>query len=269
MKLIKKYWWIAVLVLVLPVVINFTLQIPAFTPIVGDSEVWLSFWGDYLGSIISASVAFIILAIQYKQNEKENQSNRQLQINVIKHQQAQAQLHDIINVSEKLISDTDITNITKICCYIGEPNYNVIEMLEDLSRNIDTHQKILELYINAYSDSSEERTIPDIEYLVASVNVALNDITNIIHVFNVNNGNMSISTLKDRLVNIVSDDMKTILSEYGEPTNHKLNYKHCLHIISLRISPMIKLQIKIYSNIRKYIYKEKIRIDKILTDNFN
>ena len=31
---IKKYWWILVLFLVLPVAMNFLLQIPAFTPIV-------------------------------------------------------------------------------------------------------------------------------------------------------------------------------------------------------------------------------------------
>lgn len=82
----KKYWWVILIILTLPIAINFLLLVPVFSPIVGENTDWLSFWGSYLGAIISAGVAFIILSIQYQQNKKENNDNRELQKNVLKHQ---------------------------------------------------------------------------------------------------------------------------------------------------------------------------------------
>ena len=74
--LIKKYWWVALIILLLPITLNFILLIPSFTTIVGDEIVWLSFWGGYLGAIISTATAFIILYIQQKENKSENKKNR-------------------------------------------------------------------------------------------------------------------------------------------------------------------------------------------------
>ena len=74
---IKKYWWVFPFILLLPFVINFILLIPAFSPIVGENTDWLSFWGGYLGAIISAGVAFAILHIQRKDNEEDNKNNRE------------------------------------------------------------------------------------------------------------------------------------------------------------------------------------------------
>lgn len=96
MKLFKKYWWAVLIILALPIVINFLLLVPAFSPIVGENTDWLSFWGGYLGAIVSAGVAFIILYIQRNdnktqndsnrtENEKQNEANRHLQLNIIKH----------------------------------------------------------------------------------------------------------------------------------------------------------------------------------------
>ena len=62
----KKYWWIALVILLMPIALNFILLTPSFTAIVGDEIAWLSFWGGYLGAIISTAAAFIILYIQRK-----------------------------------------------------------------------------------------------------------------------------------------------------------------------------------------------------------
>lgn len=83
---IKKYWWAILIILILPVAINFALLVPAFSPIVGEDTDWLAFWGGYLGALVSAGVAFIILSVQFKQNQDENNTNRELQKNVLKHQ---------------------------------------------------------------------------------------------------------------------------------------------------------------------------------------
>ncbi len=103
---IKKYWWTIIIILALPIVVNSILLIPAFTTIVGNNTDWLSFWGGYLGAIISAGVAFAILCIQRQdnkklneenrdENKKQNEANRILQINVLKHQQKTQWLNEL------------------------------------------------------------------------------------------------------------------------------------------------------------------------------
>lgn len=60
--------------IVCPIVINIMMLIPCkWTS--GDN-VWIGFWGAYLGAIISAGAAFAILYIQRKDNHSENENNR-------------------------------------------------------------------------------------------------------------------------------------------------------------------------------------------------
>lgn len=119
-EIIKEYWWIILIIIGAPIAINFIAIIPAFTPLAGGIQDWVAFWGGYLSAIISAMVAFLILIIQRKDNQRErlqdnfenqiqqfknrsenrrensrnreenrieNSKNRQLQINAIKYQQ--------------------------------------------------------------------------------------------------------------------------------------------------------------------------------------
>ena len=60
----------------IPILINILILKPRLFDIVGTSTDWLSFWGGYLGAIISAGVAFTILYIQRKDNKKQNEENR-------------------------------------------------------------------------------------------------------------------------------------------------------------------------------------------------
>ena len=90
----------------IPILINILILKPRLFDIVGTSTDWLSFWGGYLGAIISAGVAFTILYIQRKdnkkqneenrdENKKQNKANRTLQINVLKHQQKTQWLNEL------------------------------------------------------------------------------------------------------------------------------------------------------------------------------
>ena len=85
--ILKKYWWVLIVAIASPIILNFILLCPAITPIVGSNIEWLSFWGGYLGAIISCSISFVVLAIQHKQNHDENEANRQLQIEILNYQQ--------------------------------------------------------------------------------------------------------------------------------------------------------------------------------------
>lgn len=114
------------MIVVAPIIINYALLIPAFGPVVGDNVHWLSFWGSYLAALVS----FIILFIQREDNHKENEQNRQLQINVLKYQQEMQWLNenkdilidfaltlskdDLIELSNKIGEGKDILQDVKV-----------------------------------------------------------------------------------------------------------------------------------------------------------
>lgn len=103
----KKHILVIVLLLCLPVIINFVLLIPSFTPVVGGSIEWLSFWAGY----ISANVAFIILYIQRKDNKRENKRNRELQLNILKHQQEMQWLNMFRKASVDYVSSYNYNDL--------------------------------------------------------------------------------------------------------------------------------------------------------------
>lgn len=102
MKWIKEHITLLVVIiigvaLVLPICINALYLVGTDCEILHKPSEWTTFWGSYLGAIISAAVAFIILHIQRKDNEKQveytqidneiqNIANRELQKNILKHQ---------------------------------------------------------------------------------------------------------------------------------------------------------------------------------------
>ena len=59
-------------------------------------EGWMTSWGGYLGAVISSAIAFVILYIQRRDNEKQNEDNRQLQLNILIYQQERARLDKIV-----------------------------------------------------------------------------------------------------------------------------------------------------------------------------
>lgn len=71
MDIIRKYWWCFLLALiVIPILINFVLLIPAFTPIVGDNTTWLSFFGSLIGALASFFMIFFT-AKTLEQNKEQ------------------------------------------------------------------------------------------------------------------------------------------------------------------------------------------------------
>lgn len=79
MKFLEKncYWIIPLITIIAPIAINKILLFPACGRIVGRDTDWLTFWGNYLGGIIPALGAFVILYIQRRDNEKQNIENRE------------------------------------------------------------------------------------------------------------------------------------------------------------------------------------------------
>ena len=143
MEWIKKYWWCILVILLLPVLLNFILLIPAFTQIVGDNVVWLYFWGSYLGSIISAGVAFTILHLQRKDNSKhnednktnnnlQNQANRQLQLNFIKYQQQSQWLDKFRDASLEYVHAFNYNDVVMVSNCMWDTPVEAFNMIKNL-----------------------------------------------------------------------------------------------------------------------------------------
>lgn len=80
-KILKRYWYLIVIVLVIPILLNYIL--PLSFSIVGNviggdssTEVWLEFFGSYIGTIIGAVVTFLVLYFTIKSNKDENDKIR-------------------------------------------------------------------------------------------------------------------------------------------------------------------------------------------------
>lgn len=78
MEIIKKYWWCFLTALIIvPVALNFILLIPAFTPIVGDNETWLSFIGTLIGALASFAMIFFTAKTLEQNREQLDELKRQ------------------------------------------------------------------------------------------------------------------------------------------------------------------------------------------------
>ena len=63
--------------LLIPIILNFVLQMPSLFPIIGDSQTWLSFWASYIGAVASFTMIAVTL-LTLKQNKAQlNEIKRQ------------------------------------------------------------------------------------------------------------------------------------------------------------------------------------------------
>lgn len=210
---------IGILIIVLiPAIINFIILQPSRFKFVGTSVDWLIFWGSYLGAIISAGVAFIILYIQRKDNEKANEANekqnelnrinneelnnlnRKLQIKVIEFQQKKEWLTELKSKCIDYYNAFDQNDIIDLCNLIIKNNEeSLINAKTLLDSFIDRNNKVnfaLEFLFTKEKDKEEiellsklnkynlfyKALIYDVQFIIS--NVKLNDIINPNNLFN-------------------------------------------------------------------------------------
>ena len=126
---------IILVAILLPFIINWLILLPSKFKFVGDGVDWLTFWGGYIGAIISAGVAFVILAIQYRQSQNENRKNRKLQIDVIEYQQKRQWLNDLKIKCTQYFDGFDADSLELIVnsFYNEESEENIKKTLKALS----------------------------------------------------------------------------------------------------------------------------------------
>jgi hypothetical protein len=111
-------WWVSISVVLI-----------ALPIIIGD-EGWMTSWGGYLGAVISSAIAFVILYIQRRDNEKQNEDNRKLQLNILIYQQERARLDNLQRMFTEFINLNGFNDLLDIARHIE--NGHTHEAMNDL-----------------------------------------------------------------------------------------------------------------------------------------
>ena len=139
MRYIKEYFIQLLLIIATPLIINTLMVQPMLFPITGDSSSWLSFWGSYIGAVLSSAIALYILYKQNQQNHTENIANRNLQLSVIKYNQELDKLRDLRTALVDFQASFDYMEITNIASKFIDGHFSEEERarLKYLVRDID------------------------------------------------------------------------------------------------------------------------------------
>lgn len=279
-NLIKRYWWIIPVILILPILINFTLLVPAISPIVGEDTDWLSFWGGYLGAIISAGVAFYILHIQRNDNKKDNinnrksnkaqnEANRQLQLNIMRYQQ---EIHwlDKFRLScleySHAFNNNDVVMVTNLMWDNPREAFNILKTLYDRLGTTEAHFSFL-------CKNNDESSIlkSDVFNTHQSFQQLLDDIQWIVLYFTQEAPPTRTWTGFTNFLKFKNYSLTTIMNNIIQENNTNIyNWGDYFHRICItRVKKGIFFESNVKNRMYKYIKEEQERIDNILTENLN
>lgn len=83
----RKYWWILVIILIIPVLVNILALIPVPENwVAGRPNDWIQFWATNIGASASALMVYMTKR-SIENNHIENIKNRNLQLSILRHQQ--------------------------------------------------------------------------------------------------------------------------------------------------------------------------------------
>ena len=260
----KGLLWLGIIILVvfvIPSIINYLILQPAQFDIVGKDTDWLAFWGGYLGAIISAAVAFVILAIQNKQNHLENKSTRNLQISILEYQNKKEQLAKFISTSAKLISSINPTEVKLLCYRIGEPSFVATDEFKAILAKITNCYQEFCLYFN--DDNARRKELSNnIKNIVQQYTDTISDIINILFILSASDERLTVEILKQRyhtIEELLSEQLQQVLVEFDtDITSDRISEFQSLAIKRLDLS--YDAQKKIHGIIEPYIREEEKRI---------
>ena len=273
---------VLIVVLVLPLGINALYLISTDCEVLHKPSEWTTFWGGYLGAIISAAVAFIILYIQRKDNEQQikdaqkdnetqNKANRNLQINTLKYLQEQIRLNNFIAVSSKLIASINPMDVKTLCKQLRQDNVPQIE--QDLLTCLNSITSIQQEFCLHLSDKDgrQKRLGTDSNKIIARYTDALCDIQNLLTLVSVSGIPMTHDILKAYAQSPenkrMSANLKTAIINYTPAQIENMKLEWMWEGIALSLLDLVQDEsAKLYNIIDDYVSEERTRIDKILTE---
>lgn len=259
---LKKYGYWIILVLFLPIVINYILLIPVFLPIVGNNTTWLTFWGNYLSAIISSAVALVVLYRQLMQNQKENEANREankkeneqnrkLQLNILQQQQAYQWLDRFRQASLDYLQIFAINDLKQIA---ADMQINPMDAHNALKTIIDRYGKnSFQFYLLCKQDEKTQQLINKLYPVYIEYKNILDDIQ--FAIISVKRNISFDAFCKSANNSMLSDSMKHILTHD--------TICSFFDALTERINSARNIEIEIYTAITCYIHTEQERIEKI------
>lgn len=284
MEWIKKHTTLLVVIiiafaLVLPICINALYLVNTDCEILHKPSEWTTFWGSYLGAIISAGVAFAILHIQRKDNEEDNknnrennktqnEANRQLQLNIMRYQQEIHWLDNFRSASLEYcnaLNHNDIVLISNIIWDYPNDAFNMLKPLFD--RIIETNTK---LSFVRKQDTKANELAKYIDDIYIAYKQTLNDLQWIAIYFRSNIPNCR---YQDGFIDFIKmhkrthDDINHLL-ELSQQLYYNVNHrKYFDDIIRDVICEAKKYEPNVRDKIYEYIKQEQKIIDSLLTEN--
>lgn len=179
MEFIKKYWWCFIIALVLvPIALNFILLIPAFTPIVGNNQTWLSFFGALIGALASFAMIFFTAKTLEQNREQLDELKRQWKEEHTPSLSCQLIPYDdhfmlqILNTSNVTAYDLSIRLSTTIQLKIFLFD-ELCSFLENQIFTVPPRESIyFDIYINLYKDINQ---LPD-GYIEVAISLKRNEV---------------------------------------------------------------------------------------------
>lgn len=275
-NILRTYWWAVAIIAVVPIILNFILQIPGFVKFVGKDTDWLAFWSNYLGGLIGALTSLFILfkTLQQNHNESEknrkandlaNEINRKLQINVLKYQQQIQWLNAFREVSAKYLRIYNPNDIIIIANTLSSNPREAHTMMKPLfDRAMIYHTEFS--YI-CKTDSYTKKLREMILQKYNEYNDVLYDIQSITS-FKSNRNSPSfsqyVSHIQEKHIDI-SDSMKNIIKN-ASSLKKQDTFRTFVDVILKRVDDIKDDMNNIQSLLYDYIQKEQERINKILEE---
>lgn len=243
---------IFIFIIILPIIINWLILKPSIFEYVGTGVDWLLFWGGYVGAIISAGVAFLILAIQYKQNRKENKKNRDLQINILKYQQEMQWFNELKSKCIDYYNAFDQNDVINLCNLIHKnKKETILEAEELINELINRNNKVtfaLEFLFTKERDEEETKIllklkeynlafkalICDTQFLVRILKKNEDPNQLFLYIDDYRNENKIPQITENRLVDIINDYSSFFLTKYTDFINQLFGARRNFHSILIQ-----------------------------------
>lgn len=277
---LKAYWWAILIILAVPILLNFIVLIPAFLPIVGGSVEWLSFHGSYIGSVIASLITLYVLYKQLQHNHEENEKtrrenqvvnekNRQLQLDLLKYEQEKQWLQEMRTACVNNVCSYNNNDVQEICiAFSFHPNleYILSKVKVVMNRLAQTDTTIGFLMFKIDSDSWSLKFDKEKEKLYKEYIQIIKDIQTLANFINQNVHNIQIGLLvSSNLSTDVKTSVETMIIIPQLSNVDDINSR--LAMIAIQRSAAASV---IYESIRtasfNYLKKQQERINKILTE---
>ena len=174
-KLLKEYWWILLVLVILPALLNLCYFIPALNEILEEPKKWTAFWGTYLSAIAS-----FVMALSTWKTLGQNSE----QLNEIRRQWNEQNKPKVFCSLEKdnldillVIYNASNSVATNVCISIVNKNVKenpiflrYAKLLENTLFSITPLQrKVINLYLAAYVEEDYSKQFIDVKVQIGDI----------------------------------------------------------------------------------------------------